>query len=806
MSLSEILQNILLKNGVTDAGMAIIHEVMNSQPARRTRSCAQQNSKAWRLPSEKMSMVIQAESTLEYAHALAWEFDPKCYMYFDQPPSIYLEYRNGDIRISGGEATLDYFVISEEFVGYYECKPFKHLENIASRRPDKYTFDEEKKIYTSPALERYLEGTGLSYKISSEKNISDVMTKNLEFLKGYFQADPDKKFCRGIEDIRLLLKQDKHITIHEALETIASDSLYYAIAQGKIYFPLEELLITDIESSSVFSDYDGYVEYSAKKEEVQSGFNVDELHPVIRKSKANQVKKASEELLQFTDYLDGRATKKDVCNILKISTRTFDRKLSLLNKCKNRESMLVALIQKSYKKGNKKPRIKAKTIYLMDKVINEDYLSVKNISRSEAFRRVVIACERARLVPPSLKTFFIYVDKISLEIGALKRKGQKSAYQHTAYASMGYDGGVSVTVNRYLQFCHIDHTLLDLETVDEDGKKLGKVWLTIVVDEYSGSILAWYISYQSPSYVSVMMAIRLMVKNYGVLPECIVVDGGKEFQGLGLESLAANYSITIKSREGQPRSGGAVERVFGTINSLLIHNLDGNTKNMKNVREVSRSHQPKKTASWTFSQLSVLLNNFFETYNAKSPKKGDSSPDDMVKISKRRDGQRLYLKQKYTPEFEFFTLPPIKRQKAKISRGNPIRCNGKNYWHVAFNAVSSKGEFVDVKWDPFDLTYVVVYLNELWIKCNISSRSMAHSGNILAKSESLRRESEINSSAKKEFYLSTSKLVSDMEAKKSVYDNRVLNNEQQDELNPATSSTASDFWSVDIPSSKVKGE
>src|SRR5438128_9023223 len=51
------------------------------------------------------------------------------------------------------------------------------------------------------------------------------------------------------------------------------------------------------------------------------------------------------------------------------------------------------------------------------------------------------------------------------------------------------------------------------------------------------------------------------------------------------------------------RFGSLVERAFGTTNTRFIHNLQGNTQITRNVRQVTKSVDPRELATWTLAEL-----------------------------------------------------------------------------------------------------------------------------------------------------------------------------------------------------------
>src|SRR5690606_1173040 len=149
--------------------------------------------------------------------------------------------------------------------------------------------------------------------------------------------------------------------------------------------------------------------------------------------------------------------------------------------------------------------------------------------------------------------------------------------------------------DRPFEICHIDHTVLDIELIcSETGENLGKPCITIMIDAFSRRILAFYLTFDPPSYRSNMMVMRECVKRYSRLPDTIIVDGGTDFQSVYFDTLIARYGKGKKVRPGaKPRFGNVCERHFGVTNEVFIHNLLGNTKVMKNFRQVTKEVNPK---------------------------------------------------------------------------------------------------------------------------------------------------------------------------------------------------------------------
>src|SRR5262249_37725381 len=137
---------------------------------------------------------------------------------------------------------------------------------------------------------------------------------------------------------------------------------------------------------------------------------------------------------------------------------------------------------------------------------------------------------------------------------------------------------------------------------------LGRPWATFLMDAYSRRLLAVSLTFDAPSYRSCMMAVRICVRRYGRLPQTLVIDGGKEFHSVYVESLLAHYYCTPKTLPGaQPRFGAVVERLFGTAQTQFIHTLVGNTQARIQPRLLTPAVDPQRHAVWTLGDLYAFL-------------------------------------------------------------------------------------------------------------------------------------------------------------------------------------------------------
>jgi putative transposase len=140
-----------------------------------------------------------------------------------------------------------------------------------------------------------------------------------------------------------------------------------------------------------------------------------------------------------------------------------------------------------------------------------------------------------------------------------------------------------------------DHATTDLFVVDPITKlPIGRAFLTWLIDVYTKMILGFYISFNPPSYLTVMECLKHAIRpktyvkrkysnikndwnTYGI-PEVLVVDNAREFHGRNLEDACHQLGIVLQfSPRGKPWIRTTVERSFRTIATQLHHQQPGTT-------------------------------------------------------------------------------------------------------------------------------------------------------------------------------------------------------------------------------------
>jgi transposase InsO family protein len=323
--------------------------------------------------------------------------------------------------------------------------------------------------------------------------------------------------------------------------------------------------------------------------------------------------------------------------------------------------------------------------------------------------------------PPSRK---IFTNAIKSRAGAEqteKMEGSKAAYQEQEHISDEYYS-TPVHGDRPWQYAHLDHTKMDVKLRHSRKSRKNfrrRAWLSLLIDSRSRRVLAHYISFESPSKVSLMMVIRECVRRHGRLPECIVVDGGAEFRSSYFETFLARKHCDIQWRPPtKPRYGSIIERFIHTLNKQVLHNLLGNTKATRKVRQMTKAVDPDKHAIWTLPLLDEALEEYFyKQYDTQEHSSLGQSPHD-----EWNDLMNKYVvpepdKIEYDQIFLIETMIPVKNEMHFVHRSRGITVFGT--WYKAAELKDNKiiGIKVEVLYDPLDVSHVYAYVRGSWVEC-----------------------------------------------------------------------------------------
>ncbi len=377
----------------------------------------------------------------------------------------------------------------------------------------------------------------------------------------------------------------------------------------------------------------------------------------------------------------------------------------------------VGLIPTIYRRGNRRRRYCQRTLEIMHQVIKDEVKSKSSPGQFACWSMVGEYCRLEGLTAPSLKTFQAEIRRAASPEELKKaREGEKAGYDlELPYLSLERETPRHGT--RPFGIVHIDHTVLDLQFVNEaTGMAMGKAWLTVMIDAFTRLILAWVVTFDEPSYRSCMLVIRDCVRRHGRMPHTIVADQGSEFKGTYFEQLLALFNVHKRMRPAShPRFGSIVERFFGVKNAEFTHCLLGNNKALQAPRRMSSTHDPRDLSVWNLRAFREAFEQFLDhVYHAVEHPALGVSPAAAMEIGLLQSGLRRHTWITYDRQFLIATMPTNDNKTAKIQRDGSFKANRIDYFSAAL--VSYEGQQLAVRYDPFDLSRAYVMGKSGWIE------------------------------------------------------------------------------------------
>jgi transposase InsO family protein len=729
-----------------------------------------------------MGVTIQFEShQVELAGIHEMEHDTAVLEYFDQPPPIRLDYQSSSGKRMGVFHTPDFFVIKPQQAGWEEWKTEEELHRLSAHNALRYCVDANGQ-WCCPPGSAFAERLGLYYRVRSSSEIDWIFQRNIQFLEDYLRDDSPGIPATGHEHAIAQVSAAPGLSLKELLEltaaSIAPDTIFAMIAAGVLHVNLHAAPLAEPEQVEVFASpeasrsdihrspstqlhyrqrpfqcgsqiiWDGrslnvanigetHVSLISEQHDLvelpvatfetlvrdnRLEFTTDDSRHISAVTIRDRLARANEAALRAATHRSGLIGQYIDRGILPHSTevppRTFFRWLARYREAESAYGNgFVGLLPTSGNRGNRRAKLPELSRTMMQEHIGDDYETLKQKTRYSSWIQLKLACEERGVSTPSYKTFCRAVLKRPAHEQTLKRKGRRASYQVETFH---WDLTLKTPRHgdRPFEVVHIDHTELDVECVTGSGQVLGRPWLTLLTDAFSRRVLAFYLTFDPPSYRSCMMVLRECVRRFNRIPQILIVDGGREFASTYFETLLARYECTKKTRPpAKARFGSICERMFGAANSRFIHNLRGNTQITRNVRQVTKSVDPKGLATWSLTELHRRLSEYlYEVHDTiKHPALG-CSPREAYDAAIISGGSRARRMVAYNEEFLMMTLPTTAKGAAKVTPSRGVKINHIYYWCEAFRQMVD--ELIPVRYDPFDAGLAYAFVGKQWRRCH----------------------------------------------------------------------------------------
>lgn len=307
--------------------------------------------------------------------------------------------------------------------------------------------------------------------------------------------------------------------------------------------------------------------------------------------------------------------------------------------------------------------------------------------------------------------------------------------------------------SRPLEMVFADHCLLDVNIVDEETRsQTSRLWLTLLIDAFSRSILGFALLYESPCIESIQTALKSAVwpkdkllaelqitdkpwACYGI-PQKLSLDNAWAHLSHSLETLARNISFKGKYNsiqlEFRPpykgRYGALIERVFGNfskkIRALLPDAIrSGSPKDTRNAR---------RQACLLYEDLVKIIVTLIVDYQRTV----HSELGGMTPHQKWMEGIQtgLPLVPPMTTAAERMFLRTSPQTRAISTRG--VALFGLHYWSPQLSGLERVG--IDGKkvrysfgYDPNDISRIALYRDGAWVGDAAAKELRLQDGSIL---------------------------------------------------------------------------
>lgn len=252
---------------------------------------------------------------------------------------------------------------------------------------------------------------------------------------------------------------------------------------------------------------------------------------------------------------------------------------------------LRALIPEVHERGGKgRQRLPNEVNALLEKVLQDKSHIQEKITIDDLRQELAVRlAEENQLRPATAQLQLPSRDTIA-QHWARQERPTRTAGRSAALKQYGQTPYPEVPLERV----EIDHTRSDLIVIDDrDNLPLGRLTLTYCLDLATRYPLGYYLGFEPPSYLTVMECLHhaILPKGdiracYGTqhdwlaygIPATLVIDNGKEFIGHDLEEACCLLGTILQySPVLTPQFKAGVERMFGSMNTLLFHTLPGTT-------------------------------------------------------------------------------------------------------------------------------------------------------------------------------------------------------------------------------------
>lgn len=767
MATNLTLEQLLSELRTPQAGRKLVREILETAPVRKLQHRA--DTVRTRFISKKMDRAMLAESrTVELAAFVMYEADPTVSLFLAQPCLLDMSVSG----LTGGRTRLphtpDVFVVQNGQLFLDEWRTEERLRGLAEKRPNHFQKDSQAVWHYLPA-EEHCAALGITHRLRSADTLPYTLLANVRFLEDYnLESAPlvPEEIAKALVD---LVATCKHVPYLELIREhkFSADHIWPMVLDGRLYVDLHKTRCNKVDDLILYASpliaqadlllrgksqrplvgcelelrpgmrfvYDGKG-YTVKLAGAEEVFILDDdgngtsmpLDLVRQLHKDKALDAGSGEKTEREYDLDKVIANESTLKVAlervaavgrpdtsSVPARTLRRWLAKVAGTEDPQQQLQALLPQ--RGGNTTKRLPARVIELALECMNKGpnrHNRAANPTVASTYTNFIAKCDEEGLKPMGRTTFYAWVEQFEK---VRDREGRRAEYQ-LAPIPLVYDEDQPVHGVLPHEVVYCDHTVINMFTKGMQLENLGKATLTLMNDGVTREMRAFVLMYRPPGTASVLMCLRDYVKRWGRLPRILVLDNGKEFHSNTIKAFCSLFGIDIRwRRRSKPRDSTLIERAIGMTEQELFSALDGNTRALKNPRNVSSEVKPDKFIEWTLPALHGSLENFLFDVHAKRihPALG-MSPHEYGNKLLIEFGARRHRYVRFDEQFKLLTSPHPKASPVRIlDRRKGVFVDGIHYWNDKFASSTKKEEKVAVRVELWNASVVYVLFRGNWL-------------------------------------------------------------------------------------------
>ncbi len=679
-----------------------IKNIRNNQPSRMVGAYARTNVCTW-FYSEKMQRSISTESrTAERAFLIFSEYNDLVLEIWEQPDPIPIVRHTTKGNKKKGWYTPDFLVIRKDGIYLVEVKDENTVEKKLSSNTHDWVRQKNGSVNYIPASD-FCQNMGIGFEVFVASKDMRYRVFNLEMMLQARQHE-----CPEIseESLGKVFKDSFFWSLYDLklrLNLQDYTPIFHAIDNGRLFLDINASLLSEPRSCYVVTKKETlpYVDEFLDKK-VYNDHLLSSIEQLSMPS-STYAEEALSRLDKIKSGEKGRSIRRWKSKIAEGASRGL--------------SDFQALIPRWFFSGNKQRKInKVVEEFLLQYLIGP-HAEAQGLSDYRSYIRYKIDAKDIHpLYPPVSRTTFLHkLHSIPPEKIERKRKGKRGA---NAVSSPTNPTERALKAELAWQLVAIDHYLADIFLVffdDNESPHVMRPWITAMVDTATGSVLAFSISFLSPSRRSVAKVMRDCVRRYGCLPKSIIVDRGADFRSTYFAALLAHSKVEYVLRpSSHSRYGGEVEGLFGEFKKQWLSQRPGNITDFKEARAIDGDRRPNKLAVLTLQDFYHEFEAFINWRDCKPKTVAIESPRQLI-VKNMQEYPFVAIPQKYNDEYLLATAVDSKQYKIDFQRG--IHINAMWYWAPGLSQLRGKQHKVEVRIDPENPHVIYVLINNRWEPC-----------------------------------------------------------------------------------------